>query len=406
VKVASLCAGIGGADLALEALGHDIAWHAEIDPDASAVLAHHWPDVPNVGDIKAADWGSVEPVDALVAGYPCQPFSMAGQRKGEDDPRHLWPAVRDAVVELRPHYVFLENVPGHVTKGLLSVLGDLASLGFDAEWGVLGSHHVGGCHRRDRLWVAAADAGRSPLGQEPVPVAGGGGAVVARLDRTAAAVTPLLPTPTSRDDKGANQRQDATCLHGALLPTPTTADGKGGPGNQGRDGGANLGTAALADFGRYQAARRPVGLSLRPATGPDRAEHEGRTAPARPVLGVDDGPPRRLGDRPCRPRRRPALHRQRHPTPGRRRRLVDAACPPRRPPDGGGVVSRTTRRVARVRHRCTSCLRRIIPGEVYLEHVCSPDHDGLGNKGWWRLAECAECATRHGRGAALTAVAS
>lgn len=81
----SLCAGIGGADLALEALGFTTAWHAEIDPDASTVLAHHWPDVPNVGDIKTADWSQVKPVDVIVAGFPCQPFSTAGRRGGADD---------------------------------------------------------------------------------------------------------------------------------------------------------------------------------------------------------------------------------------------------------------------------------------------------------------------------------
>lgn len=322
MRAASLCAGIGGADLALEALGFDIAWHAEVDPDASAVLAHHWPGVPNVGDIKAADWSQVEPVDVIVAGYPCQGESTAGLQRGTDDPRWLWPAVRDAVVALRPRVLLIENVRNHLRKSFPVVLADLAALGFDAEWGVLGSADVGGCHRRERLWVAATDTSGGPVGPEPVGVAGGGGALVARLDRAPAPHTrhdgrgrgeerdlgstaglpaprrddahgrpvpadvSLLPTPRAsagRTGRSAAVRRDSmsgpsleqaveisagelprefssweelppSWQPASLLPTPTSADGKGGPGSQGRDGGENLRTAALADFGRYQAA--------------------------------------------------------------------------------------------------------------------------------------------------------
>jgi len=165
MKLGSLCSGNGGLELGVErALGARTAWQAEIDPAASAVLAEHWPGVPNIGDIR--DTAAMAPVDVLTAGYPCQPFSTAGRRKGEDDPRHLWPAVRAAVAHLGPGLVILENVRGHLTLGFDRVLGDLADIGYDAEWRVVRASDVGCCHQRARLFVAAY-----PVEQRSSPVA-------------------------------------------------------------------------------------------------------------------------------------------------------------------------------------------------------------------------------------------
>ncbi len=188
MRIGSLCSGIGGIELGVErATGARTVWHAEVDPHASAVLARHWPGVPNLGDLTAVDWAGVEPVDVLTAGYPCQPFSHAGLRQGEDDDRHLWPAVRDAVGVLRPRFVLLENVRGHLSLGFGRVLGDLADLGFDAEWQVLRSSDVGAPHRRERVFIAASDADGEPLGAQPFGERGSGDQVVAGLDRQAAA---------------------------------------------------------------------------------------------------------------------------------------------------------------------------------------------------------------------------
>jgi len=154
VKLGSLCSGIGGLEMGVTAaLGCEVAWQAEIDPAASAVLAHHWPDVPNIGDLR--DLTAMTPVDILTAGYPCQPFSTAGRRKGTDDPRHLWPAVHAAIAHLAPRLVILENVRGHLSLGFDRVLGDLADIGYDAEWRVVRASDVGCCHQRARLFVAA-----------------------------------------------------------------------------------------------------------------------------------------------------------------------------------------------------------------------------------------------------------
>lgn len=152
MKVGSLFTGYGGLDTAV---GGELAWYAEIDKAACEVLANRYPGVPNLGDITKIDWTQVEPVDVLTGGYPCQPFSHAGLRKGKNDDRHLWPHVRDAIHTLRPEYSILENVAGHLTLGFANVLSDLATIGFDAEWGTFRASSVGAPHQRKRLFIIA-----------------------------------------------------------------------------------------------------------------------------------------------------------------------------------------------------------------------------------------------------------
>ncbi len=117
LKAGSLCTGFAGLDLAAEmVLGPlDHRFVADTDPDASTVLAAHYPGVPNLGDIAAVDWRSVGPVDVLTAGFPCQSMSNAGKRLGSDDERFLWPEVTRAVNTLRPSMLLVENVPGLLT---------------------------------------------------------------------------------------------------------------------------------------------------------------------------------------------------------------------------------------------------------------------------------------------------
>ena len=155
LTVGSLFSGIGGLDLGLERAGMSVIWQSEIDPYASKVLKKHWPEVINYGDIKKIKWAEVVRPDILCGGYPCQPFSTAGKRRGTDDPRHLWPWVRQAISELRPNYVILENVRGHITLGLSTVLGEMAGLGYDAEWNIISASSVGAPHRRDRVIIVA-----------------------------------------------------------------------------------------------------------------------------------------------------------------------------------------------------------------------------------------------------------
>lgn len=159
MKIGSLFSGYGGLDLGVQAvLGGDVAWHVEYDKAPSRILDHHWPDVPNYGDVTALDFTTVEPVDILTGGYPCQPFSHAGKRKGTDDDRHLWPHVLRAIRELGPRLVILENVRGHLTLGFDTVLADLADLGWSAEWGLVRASDAGAPHQRARLFIVAYPA--------------------------------------------------------------------------------------------------------------------------------------------------------------------------------------------------------------------------------------------------------
>lgn len=170
LRIGSLCTGIGGLDLAVEAhFGADLAWYSEVEDGPCEILRRVYPDVKNHGDLTLIDWGSVEPVDIITAGYPCQPFSSAGKRKGASDVRHLWPYIAEGVRHLRPRYVVLENVRGHLTLGFDAVLGSLAEAGFDAEWCVLRASDVGACHQRARVFVVATDARRAEWRPEGGP---------------------------------------------------------------------------------------------------------------------------------------------------------------------------------------------------------------------------------------------
>ena len=178
MRFGSLFSGIGGLDLGLERAGMTCVWQSEIEPYACRVLAKHWPHIPNLGDIRGIDWTEVERVDLVVGGYPCQPFSYAGVRRGEDDPRHLWPMFAECLRVVRPRYALLENVAGHLTLGFGSVLADLAALGYDAQWDCIPAAAVGAPHLRDRLFVIAtrrsvvADTGHERLEELRVSACG------------------------------------------------------------------------------------------------------------------------------------------------------------------------------------------------------------------------------------------
>jgi len=183
-RVGSLFSGTGAMDLAVcEVLGATVAWHCETEPAANRVLAHHWPGVPNLGDVAAVDWADVEPVDILTAGVPCQDVSSAGRRAGMGPGTRsgLWTHAAGAIDVLRPRLVVIENVRGLLSadaacdlepcpwcvgddegrplRALGRVLGDLADLGFDARWCGLRAAGVGAPHGRFRVFLTAWPAG-------------------------------------------------------------------------------------------------------------------------------------------------------------------------------------------------------------------------------------------------------
>jgi DNA (cytosine-5)-methyltransferase 1 len=181
--IGSLFSGYLGLDHALtDAIGPTrLAWVCDIDKAASRLLAHHHPDVPNLGDVTAVDWATVEPVDVLTGGFPCQDVSHAGRRAGlaPGTRTGLWARMADAIDHLRPSLVVAENVRGLLSaradsdvepcpwcmggagdgepalRALGAVLGDLAELGYDAAWHGLRAADIGAPHGRFRVFIVA-----------------------------------------------------------------------------------------------------------------------------------------------------------------------------------------------------------------------------------------------------------
>ena len=156
----SLFAGIGGLDLGLERAGMTCKFQVEIDPYCRAVLAKHWPDVPRWDDATTFPPGREGwEVDLICGGFPCQPVSYAGRRRGTADARWLWPEFSRILGLLQPRWVLVENVPGlrSVNSGaaFTQVLQDLARHGYDAEWASVPAAAVGAPHLRYRVFVVA-----------------------------------------------------------------------------------------------------------------------------------------------------------------------------------------------------------------------------------------------------------
>jgi DNA (cytosine-5)-methyltransferase 1 len=156
LKILDLFSGIGGFSLGLEATGHfETAAFCEIDPYCKQVLKKHWPNVPIFDDIRQLKGTDIGTIDIITGGYPCQPFSVAGKQKAEQDPRHLWPEYFRLIQELRPTWVIGENVSGHIKLGLDSVLEDLASEGYSTRTFSISAASIGANHKRERIWTVA-----------------------------------------------------------------------------------------------------------------------------------------------------------------------------------------------------------------------------------------------------------
>jgi DNA (cytosine-5)-methyltransferase 1 len=158
--VGSLFSGIGGLDLGLERAGFRIEWQCECDPFCRRVLASHWPGVPCHEAVEAIRAPTdVRPVDVLCGGFPCQPVSLAGNKRGPDDDRWLWPEMGRVVRLLRPRVVVVENVPGLFVRGMGDVVGELAGGGYCVEWDCIPAAFVGAPHLRYRVFVVAYSDG-------------------------------------------------------------------------------------------------------------------------------------------------------------------------------------------------------------------------------------------------------
>jgi len=181
LKIGSLFSGYGGLDLAvMNVLDAEVAWHCEWDKAPSAILEHNFPGVPNFRDVRSVDFRTVEPVDVLTGGFPCQDLSLAGKRAGlEEGTRSgLWIEFARAIQELQPKLVIIENVRGLLSakanngmeysqedldviagkqpiRAMGAVLGDLADIGYDARWCGLRAADAGAPHNRFRIFIVA-----------------------------------------------------------------------------------------------------------------------------------------------------------------------------------------------------------------------------------------------------------
>lgn len=182
MKVLDLFSGIGGFSIGLEKVGFRTVAFCEIEPYCQAVIRKHWPDTPIYNDVRSLTGKQLRTdglvPDVIVGGYPCQPFSLAGVRRGEKDDRHLWPEVCRLVADIRPAWCIFENVAGHITMGLDTVLSDLEAEDYAARPFVIPACGVDAPHRRDRVWIVAKNVGdtkrsrqsgdaRRRSGQEP-----------------------------------------------------------------------------------------------------------------------------------------------------------------------------------------------------------------------------------------------
>jgi DNA (cytosine-5)-methyltransferase 1 len=289
LRLGSLFSGGGALDMAVsQVLGAEVVWHSEINPAASKVLAHRWPDVPNLGDITKVDWADVPPVDVLCGGFPCQDVSSAGRRAGLADHTRtgLWNVFADVIALLHPRLVVIENVrgllsalahrqedephddgprftacptcgkPGYdsrlaadrdlepgpaavgdgpakpVLRAAGAVLGDLADLLYHAQGAVVPAAAVGAPHRRERVFVLAwpdpGDAAARPVDLDAAEHDHPG-----RGRRATVVTGGLLPTPIAHDYEDAQTPEERNARgYGShlrdiphLVPTPLSTDG-------------------------------------------------------------------------------------------------------------------------------------------------------------------------------------
>ena len=248
--IGSLFTGYGGLDMGVAMAvdpGARVAWTSDVEPGPCKLAEVRWPDTPNLGDITQVNWEAVEPVDIICGGSPCQDLSLAGKRAGMATGTRsgLWESMAAAIETIKPRLVVWENVLGALSSGAASlveseprllgdgtngphlraagrVVGDLATLGYDACWRVVRASDAGAPHQRARLFVVGYPNGEPwDLWRPAAPGQTQGGRTQRKPARPS--VGPLMPTPTATDHKaGRHQEGTGHSLTQAvrLLPTP------------------------------------------------------------------------------------------------------------------------------------------------------------------------------------------
>ena len=215
IRAGSLCTGYGGLDMAVTTVfGGRLVWCADNDKHVAVVLDARYPDVPNLGDLTRLDWRTVESVDIISAGFPCQDISYNGRGAGiEKGVRSgIWKNIVEGIRVVRPKLVVVENVPGLRRRGFDRVLGDLAELGYYAVWGSLRASDVGAPHRRERVFILGYQPGASQI------LAAAYARSQRRPRRTAAGTTASWRTP------GGPKRPGADAVPAAAERQPRSVD--------------------------------------------------------------------------------------------------------------------------------------------------------------------------------------
>ncbi|MEU5608407.1 DNA cytosine methyltransferase [Streptomyces sparsogenes] len=355
-RIGSLCTGYGGLDEAVkQVLGGTVAWHCQYEPPdkdgredknqyAARILAHHWPSIPNHGDLTAIDFRQVEPIDILTAGFPCQDVSLAGRRAGLADGTRsgLWLHVARAIEELRPQLVVIENVRGLLSakadsdvepctwclgdagdepllRALGAVLADLARLGFDAEWQVVRASDVGAPHQRERVFLLAWPADPEGAGRAGTRVRG-------RSAERRAAAADAHGVGSERDRARGGRRHEPAAHDLAVADTARVGEREPADeavavagGRDAREVFGGRGSAPAADTDRDAVRQQPVAVGGRggaavaglsgshPATDADRGgrARDSELPPGRDAVqqrvrdhahGRDDSSPDSQGD--------------------------------------------------------------------------------------------------------------
>ena len=315
-SIGSLFTGYGGLDMAVRmALDPTarVAWTSDVDPGPCKLAEVRWPGVPNLGDITQVDWSTVEPVDIIGGGSPCQDLSLAGRRAGMASSTRsgLWESMFEAIKTQRPRRVVWENVKGALTSGAFSlveqeqgllgnrtvgpllraagrVVGDMASIGYDSQWCTIRASDVGAPHQRERLFVTSHPAGE-PWDMRGITASGEAalGRALGESGRSGRAPGALIPTPVAQPSGNSPEahlrkkpgRERVTDLAiivehgllatGGLLPTPQATNATASSAGY----GANLHEVArgmeTGVFGAYgQAIARWERVLGRPAPSP------------------------------------------------------------------------------------------------------------------------------------------
>ena len=231
IRVLDLFSGIGGFSLGLERAGpfRTVAF-CEREPFPQAVLRKHWPDTPIYDDVRTIPTDELGRIDLICGGFPCQPWSVAGEQRGAEDDRDLWPVMASLIKDLRPQWVIGENVRGFVNEplGLQRSLSDLESIGYEVAPFVIPACAVDAPHRRDRVWIVGHADSTYPQGS------GLSGGIYAQHADTDGGSTPRRTIKNVADAKrqrqqGQGQPVNAEYPEAAANGEATQSGNGGGP---------------------------------------------------------------------------------------------------------------------------------------------------------------------------------